>query len=273
MADANLVARVGSACMFVPAVLALLRIGDWAILLLVLAIIGRCSWELFHLAQTAGRGAAGWVGIFLALLPGLHAYAFGTAGLLELVLVMGMICLVTALRMGPEDFLSRAITGLGAVIFLGLMGCTPLLIVHGFGPERETEASYLLIVVLLGVWLSDSAAYFSGRFWGRRKLAPSISPGKTIVGFVGGVIGGLVPAALYSFTPSVAPQHLLGLLLLTGLAGQLGDLTESAIKRDLGAKDAPQLIPGHGGALDRFDSYFFAFPTAYLILIALGTFR
>ena len=94
-----------------------------------------------------------------------------------------------------------------------------------------------------------------------------------MVGFVAGLFASLVPAALYSFVPSLAPIQLLGLLFATGLAGQLGDLVESAIKRDLGVKDAPVLIPGHGGALDRFDSYFLAFPVVYLILLALGLFQ
>ena len=271
MADANLATRIGSACVFVPALLILIYIGDWALLLLVLAIVGRSSWEFFHLVRAAGRGGGGWTCSALAVALCLHAYAFGTEGMVRLLLVIGLICLIVALRSGPENFISTAVTGLGAVLYLGLFGCTPLLIVHGFGPGRAAEAGYLLILILLGVWICDSGAYFAGRMWGRRKLSPDISPGKTVAGFVGGLIGSLLPVALYRFTPSVGPPQLVALLLVSGLAGQLGDLVESAIKRDLGVKDAPSLIPGHGGALDRFDSYFFAFPTAYLMLLALGT--
>ena len=128
----------------------------------------------------------------------------------------------------------------------------------------------MLVAVFLAIWLADSAAYFCGRRWGKKKLTPAISPGKTVVGFIGGIGGRLLPLLLHDFVPCLEPLELLGLLVLAGLGGQLGDLVESAIKRDMEVKDAPPLIPGHGGALDRFDSYFFAFPLAYLYLMAIG---
>ena len=273
MADANLVARIGSACVFVPAVLVLVAVGGWALLALVLAIVGRASWEYAHMCRAAGRDSVGWLGTVLAMLLCLYAHQYGANGWLAPLTATALIVPLAALRRGPDQFLYRTFGALGAVLYLGLLGSAPLLIARGFGPERASEVGYLLIAVLGGIWLSDSAAYFAGRRWGHRKLAPVISPGKTVVGFVAGLFASLVPAALYSFVPSLAPIQLLGLLFATGLAGQLGDLVESAIKRDLGVKDAPVLIPGHGGALDRFDSYFLAFPVAYLVLLALGHFQ
>ena len=152
------------------------------------------------------------------------------------------------------------------MIYLGLLGSAPLLIVRAADPLCRQEAGHLLALLFLCIWLTDSAAYLCGRQWGRKKLAPSISPAKTVVGFFSGLLGGLLPALLHGFLPSIPLAALLGLLLLASLGGQLGDLVESAIKRDMGVKDAPPLIPGHGGALDRFDSYLFAFPLAYLYI-------
>jgi phosphatidate cytidylyltransferase len=122
-----------------------------------------------------------------------------------------------------------------------------------------------MMVALFGcIWLTDAAAYGGGRAWGQRRLVPTISPAKTVVGFVCGLGGGLVPLLLWRQLPSWSLLELGGLFLCVSLGSQMGDIVESAIKRDLGVKDAPTLIPGHGGVLDRFDSYLFAFPVAYL---------
>ena len=128
-------------------------------------------------------------------------------------------------------------------------------------------------MIFLCIWITDSAAYFCGRQWGVTKLAPAISPKKTRVGFAGGIVGSLVPMGLGFLLPSFSPWALMGLLLLAGIGGQVGDLVESALKRDAGIKDAPALLPGHGGLLDRFDSYFFAFPLAYLYVDMLAIFE
>ena len=156
------------------------------------------------------------------------------------------------------------------MLFFGLLGSAPLLLVQAAGPGAEGR--HLVAVLFICIWLADSAAYFSGRQWGETKLAPTISPNKTRVGLVGGIVGSLVPMGLISLLPSFSPLALMGLLLIAGIGGQIGDLVESAIKRDVGVKDAPALIPGHGGLLDRFDSYFFAFPLAYLYVDMLAIF-
>jgi phosphatidate cytidylyltransferase len=192
--------------------------------------------------------------------------------LFQFLMVATLLCLAAVLRSGTENYASNALLTLGGVLYLGLLGSAPLLIVHQAGPEHGGDVGYLLAVIFLGIWLADSAAYLCGRRWGRIKLVPAISPCKTVVGLVAGLLGGLLPLSLYGFIAVLKPVELLGLLLLTGAGAQVGDLVESAIKRDLGVKDAPALIPGHGGALDRFDSYFFAFPLAYVYIELIGGF-
>ncbi|MBI2504885.1 MAG: phosphatidate cytidylyltransferase [Candidatus Latescibacteria bacterium] len=262
-ARSDLALRVISAFVFVPAILALCWTGGKALLALVLAIVGRGSWEFYRLAAGAGHRPLTLLGTALALGLSLYLYLKGPVHL-ELVLAGALIlCLLAALRQGVEGYGGRVWWTLGGVLYVGLLGSAPLLVARQAGPA---QAGWVLIALFGCIWLTDSAAYFCGRFWGRRKLAPGISPGKTVAGFIGGVFGGLVPLVLSPCLPFLSLGQLAGLLVLASLGGQGGDLVESALKRDLGVKDAPALIPGHGGMLDRFDSYLFSFPIAYIYL-------
>jgi phosphatidate cytidylyltransferase len=120
------------------------------------------------------------------------------------------------------------------------------------------------LVVMLGTWACDTAAFFVGRRWGRHKLAPALSPGKTVEGLVGGLAAGLVVGIVASAFIPDTPARTIGLALVVAVAAVLGDLAESAIKRQLGAKDSGWLVPGHGGLLDRIDSLLFSGYLGYL---------
>jgi phosphatidate cytidylyltransferase len=129
-----------------------------------------------------------------------------------------------------------------------------------------TLAPLEVLRVLLLVWIADTAAFFVGRTWGRRKLAPSISPGKTWEGAVGGVVGAALYAIILAFfTHWGAAPALVATAVFLGMASIVGDLFESAAKRQAGLKDSGSLLPGHGGILDRIDS-----ATAVLPLAALA---
>ena len=126
-----------------------------------------------------------------------------------------------------------------------------------------------VLKVLILVWITDTAAYFAGRQWGRRKLAPSISPGKTWEGAVGGVLGAvayaIIVGTLFDGGRAGWPAYLVAGLLLAAIS-IVGDLFESAVKRQAGAKDSGALLPGHGGVLDRIDSATAVLPIAMLLL-------
>ena len=125
------------------------------------------------------------------------------------------------------------------------------------------------LLLLFGtLWLSDTLAMFVGKALGKRKLAPTVSPNKTIAGFVGGMLGGIVVAVIMYFwrLSGEIVLVLLGAGILISIVGQLGDLVESCWKRATGIKDSSAVIPGHGGVLDRFDSLLFASPVLYLYL-------
>ena len=264
--SSNLARRTLSACVFVPVVLALTWFGGWALFALVALVVGRGSWELLHMARQAGHRPATLVGVALASGYCVYLQLWGADERLPLVIVAAvLVALVAALRHGVEGYVTNALLTLGGVTYVALLGTVPLLLAARLGPE----APWFMIGVFGCIWLTDSAAYFGGRAWGQRRLAPTISPAKTVVGFACGLVGGLVPLALCRQLPAWSLAELAGLWLLVSGGGQVGDLVESAIKRDMGVKDAPSLIPGHGGMLDRFDSYLFAFPVAYLYTIVI----
>jgi len=135
-----------------------------------------------------------------------------------------------------------------------------------------------LLIALGLIWIADTGAYLAGRAFGRRKLAPSISPGKTWEGVAGGAIGCIIYAIIWAFFDAEMRARVQGVIWIPFLAGTLllcalsvvGDLFESALKRQAGAKDSGKLLPGHGGVLDRIDSATATLPMALLLMQAIG---
>jgi phosphatidate cytidylyltransferase len=148
-----------------------------------------------------------------------------------------------------------------ALVASGFMVIVPPALALALLPARE------VLAVLVLVWIADTAAYFVGRAWGRRKLAPAISPGKTWEGAAGGVVGALAYAIILgAFTDRVAWAPWLAAAAVLAAVSIVGDLFESAAKRQAGVKDSGALLPGHGGILDRIDSATATLPLAALLL-------
>ena len=139
-------------------------------------------------------------------------------------------------------------------------------------PPAPRGMAWVLLVILV-TWIADSAAYLVGRSLGRRKLAPALSPNKTVEGALGGLAGAaLVAVACFAlFGLPGGPLTAIGAGVALGIAGQIGDLSESLMKRQAGVKDSGHLIPGHGGILDRVDALLFALPVGWLIALAVDT--
>jgi phosphatidate cytidylyltransferase len=160
-------------------------------------------------------------------------------------------------------WLARGVTpqARAALVASGFLVIVPAALALTWLPARE------VLAVLILVWVADTAAYFFGRTWGRRQLAPSISPAKTWEGALGGVGGALAYAIiLAAFAARSAWAPLLAAAALLGVISIVGDLFESAAKRQAGVKDSGALLPGHGGILDRIDSATAALPLAALLL-------
>ncbi len=123
-------------------------------------------------------------------------------------------------------------------------------------------------LALIGTWANDTFAFFVGSHLGRHKLSPAISPGKTIEGFIGGLLGSVAILAALGIFLKLSLVHFINIGVLVGITAPLGDLVESALKRFAGVKDSGSLLPGHGGVLDRFDSIMFSVPAVYYYLQA-----
>src|ERR1041384_8643975 len=179
-----------------------------------------------------------------------------------IVLTAGTLIAAT-LRGAPYDSMiaSTGTTILG-VLYIPFLGSHLISIRTGFNQTLSTHLLSFFFLVLMG---SDVGAYYVGRALGKRKLAPSISPGKTWEGAIGGVVAALAMASLahFWFFRELPLKYMLPLAAIMTLLGILGDLAESALKRGAGAKDAANILPGHGGILDRLDSLLFNAPLIY----------
>jgi phosphatidate cytidylyltransferase len=147
-------------------------------------------------------------------------------------------------------------------LYIPFLGSHLLSIRTGFNPTLSAHLLSFFFLVLMG---ADAGAYYIGRAFGKRKLAPKISPGKTWEGAIGGVVAALAMGALahFWFFRELPLKYILPLAVIMTVVGILGDLAESALKRGAGAKDAASILPGHGGLLDRLDSLLFNAPLIY----------
>jgi len=192
------------------------------------------------------------------------AFAGGLAAPIDVVLMTAFVALA-ALTLtawsGGRDALGLAAASLFPSLYLGLPLGAMIAI-------RETRGAPVLFLLMLTVSISDTAQYYSGRAFGRRPLAPKVSPKKTVEGAVGGLVWGAVgfAAAGAWWLPAVpiALRLMLGVMIVA--LGIAGDLFESMLKRSAGVKDSSSLIPGHGGVLDRIDALLFAAPIYYVVL-------
>lgn len=137
---------------------------------------------------------------------------------------------------------------------------------HGVVPSGK----WLLLFALAITWAADTTAYFVGRAMGKQALAPHISPKKTWEGSIAGIVGSLIIGYVAKFFVPIPVVHLLAMALVGNVAGQMGDLLESAYKRSAGVKDSGSLLPGHGGVLDRIDALILCIPVVWYYLLLVG---
>jgi phosphatidate cytidylyltransferase len=257
--------RVGTSLVLIPLfVWAVLGASPWVFQLIIVVAAGAATWELLTLLEHGGRPAYRRLGVVLALgvtasflLPGGPVPALAAASIITLAapLVSGRV---------PEGE-PAAVTLLGLTYVAWLLGHALLL--------QGLPGGGALVLLLVGVtWVGETAAYAVGSTLGTHPLAPSISPRKTVEGSVAQIVGSAIAALALGpwLVPAWALHERVGAGVLLGVAGQMGDLAESVIKRSVGAKDASALIPGHGGVLDRLDGLLFNTPALFYYARLIG---
>ena len=259
-----LLSRVAVAFVLLPLVLGVVWLGGWW--LFALALVGGLA--ALHELFTIARGLrpivlGGYAGLTLTLLgEQLGGPAWVLAGMLATLPAALLVFFVSSARQNAVA--GFAVTVLGAAWVGG--GLAHLMLLR----DVPGDGRLLIFATLLTVFADDTAAFFVGRLIGHHRLAPAISPGKSWEGFVAGTLAAVAVSffALYEQDVLTTGESLLFGLSIA-LAATLGDLFESAVKRDLGVKDSGRLLAGHGGFLDRMDSLLWAGPAAYFMLLAL----
>jgi phosphatidate cytidylyltransferase len=255
--------RIITAVLALPALVALVWLAPaWATVTVVGAATAVAGWELLALIQARGLPTPTISALVLAtaLFLEIAGLARGTP-LWPLALLL-LLAQGTLARGDAAEALAGLATCATGAVYLGTFGGM-LAGLRTLPPAGEGPGRLLLLLVVLMV--TDTAAYFTGTAFGRRRLLPSVSPGKTVEGTLGGVIGGSLAAVTATQLGLVAvpPLHALVLGLCLALLGVLGDLFESLLKRWAGVKDSGRVFPGHGGMLDRLDSLLFGAPLLY----------
>lgn len=281
----SLAQRIGSVAIMLPLAVTLMWWSPLAVLAAVLVVIV-IGWSEVDAAFTnTGYQPQRWLGLALAITLAGAIYSDHLIALnLTTATIVGFTMLALVLMLPYHDrqgvMADWAVT-IGGALYMGGLAShialirlidTPLLP----GPLRDAGlapgAGWLYLVCAV-TWLQDATAYFVGKSYGRHKMSPSLSPKKTWEGAAGGMVGAILGGVLAVLICGLPISPLLGGLLgvAGGVIGPLGDLVESMIKRQAGLKDTGQLIPGHGGLLDRVDSFLFNAPALYyLILLVVG---
>jgi len=270
--------RLISTLILIPALLAILILGQPFIAVAVVIVVVLAAMEAFTLLRAAGYTVLPLLGVVLAVCVVIDAAAPPElAGSSMLLAAVGLVLVGVGAftlqdpREGLIAWMATSFAGLyvaqlGFVLRLGT-AVPPLpdgALLEGLGAER----GWILLLVL-GVWAYDAGAYLAGSRWGRERFLTHLSPSKTYAGLVGGLVACTIVVAVMLW--ALGLNLLLAVVLgpLMGLAAQAGDLAESMLKRAANAKESGRLIPGHGGVLDRVDSFLFAAPIVTLFAIAL----
>jgi phosphatidate cytidylyltransferase len=273
----ELTKRTITAVIAAPLALAMIYLGGLPLAAFLAAIAAGCAWEYFRIAREGGLNPLDPIGIPLAGLVPLTVYA-ASIGLFQPSLAIaaaGVLVIFAAViwRRGPtgRPLGAAASTVFGVLYTGGMLSFGYALREYPYA-VGDRAGSVLVAFPLVLTWASDVGAYAVGRTLKGPKLIPSVSPGKTISGALGGLAATVLASWLYvrfALTPVASLAMTLPSIMLFGVvisvAAQIGDLAESLLKREANIKDSSHLVPGHGGLLDRLDSVLFVLPVAYLL--------
>jgi phosphatidate cytidylyltransferase len=272
-----------TALIMIPIVLVFVWFGGWMSFAAITVVVVLATIELHRMLLHAGYRPLFWISLGLGLLFLVAAMFPQQQSLLLEIGLTGALILSFVWFFFRKN-LNGALLDWSLTLIIAVYLGWPmsfLLLLRGYEPGvlhlsgnidiDLPRGAWWLMVTLLGVWGFDSAAFFTGRYLGRHKLAPHISPGKTWEGVAGGLVLSIIAVLLFTVSPLGVPWYLaVGLGVLIGIAAVTGDLAESLIKRQTHVKDSGQIMPGHGGMLDRIDSLLFAVMVVYLFVRLVG---
>lgn len=263
--------RVLASIIFIPCLIVIARRGGFYYLALIDIMILIGLWEFYTMMEAKGLRPYKTMGILSGL--ALSWYVFFQQGiyanLLMSVIFMGIMVLELTRKDKGLAVYHTSVTVFG-VFYVAWLGSHLILLrelPHLMGLDYSLGFSFVVVAFAL-TWCYDTGAYFIGRWLGKHQILPSVSPGKTFEGAVGGVLCSIIGILIARATiaPYLTVPLGVGLALASSIVAQLGDLCESMMKRDVKIKDSSKTIPGHGGVLDRFDSVLFTAPLIYYFL-------
>jgi phosphatidate cytidylyltransferase len=257
-----------------PIGLFLILLGGWAFAALITLVLGLAGWEYCQVFRVGGLKPAAAI-----VIGGIILFSLGRAQngfesspvVLSLVILAAMAYHLVAFERGSDQAGTDFGVTLGGALYLGWIGA------YLISVRDLPDGQWWLLLILPAVWFADSAAYIVGSRIGKHKMAPRLSPKKSWEGYIAGVVFGTLGTALLAMLfrsylgPDTAITPWMGLLLgfVLSTLTTLGDLGESMIKRQVGVKDTGHLLPGHGGAFDRIDSWLWAAVLGYYLVIWL----
>ena len=272
--------RIIVVLVLLPVGLAGILLGGWAYNLGVALILALAAWEYMQLMHTGGFHPAAVLALggaaLLAVGRGYNGFT-SAAGLFSLLVLLSMIYHLVDYERGRDLAGSDFAITLGGIAYLGWIGA------YFISLRALPDGKWWVLFVLPVIWVADSGAYFIGVRFGRHKLCPRLSPKKSWEGYLAGIVTGTLAGALFAWAWTVVPSAwgppvsaawppawkgaLFGFLL--AVLTTLGDLGESMIKRQVGAKDSSKLLPGHGGMFDRIDSWLWGAVMGYYLAVLL----
>jgi phosphatidate cytidylyltransferase len=270
--------RATSAAVLVPVLLIVLAVGGLALSIAVAIITLLAAREVFALIRSSGQTtlpALGSVLAFTVVIDAAFPDVLEGSGLLLVAVGIVLVAVASFTRPDPRDGLATWMATTFGALYVSMMAFV-LRLGHAAPATPATaplaalgsERGWVLLLIL-GVWAYDTGAFLVGRRFGRERFLTHISPSKTYAGLVGGIAATTVVVGLLLVGLGQPIWHAAILGPVTALAAQAGDLAESMLKRAAGAKDSGTLIPGHGGMLDRVDSFLFAAPVVTLYVVAV----
>ena len=269
-----LVKRLLVTIILLPVGMAAILAGGWYLTALVAIFMCLAAWEYVELFRAGGLQPAGVlvIGGTLVLLIGRNINGFDSAAwMISLLILLGMTYHLVAYERGRDQAGTDFAVTLAGMFYIGWFGA------YFISLRNLPEGKWWILVVLPAVWFADTGAYFIGKRFGKHKLSPRLSPKKTWEGYLGGIVAGVLLTTLFAAIwrvgagPNSAITPLRGALvgLVMSIFPTLGDLGESMIKRQMGVKDSGSLLPGHGGAFDRIDSWLWAVVMGYYMVLWL----